>query len=202
MHVQSTSALYTRQFDVANALNTLFCNARETVFTFTLYTHRDASWETSHSPLLCKMTLLGSLQGQCTMLHILMKNSSTYIGIVNALMMLVYLKSLTTVESRPMIHCPPWAGLNKLWNWECTYVEGVHCPSALFVFPVQMCSNIWKAVTDPYQHLPTFCVKLLTDDIPIFAALRFALLWITMTIVLMVMIWIMKWITMTMVAIK
>ena len=59
-----------------------------------VYTHRDASWETSHPPLLCKMTLLGSLQGQCTMLHILMKNSSTYIGIVNALMMLVYLKSL------------------------------------------------------------------------------------------------------------
>ena len=77
---------------------------------------------------------------------------------------------------------------------------GLHCPSALFVFPVQMCSNISKAVTDPYQHLPTFCVKLLTDDIPIFAALLFALLWITTTIVLMVMIWIMmimKWIMMS-----
>ena len=55
-------------------------------------------------------------------------------------------------------------------------------------------------MTDPYQNLPTFSVKLLTDDIPIVAALLFALLWITMTMVSMVMIWIMmimKWIMMS-----
>ena len=35
-----------------------------------VYTHLGASWETSHSLLLCKMTLLGSLQGQCTMYNV------------------------------------------------------------------------------------------------------------------------------------